>query len=67
MQPSTDSTARSLARLSGGFVLVALAALWIADIHLYRPDPWQELGRIGLGLITVGNILPKSVTQKFIK
>lgn len=52
MLPSTDSTARSLARLSGGFVLVALAALWIADIHLYRPDPWQELGRIGLGLIT---------------
>ena len=49
---AAEATGRRLARLSGAFVLLALAALWIADIHLYRPDPWQELGRIGLGLVT---------------
>ncbi|TNC92457.1 MAG: hypothetical protein CSH36_04420 [Thalassolituus sp.] len=46
------STASRLARLSGGFIVVAIISLFIADIHFYRPDPWQELGRIGLGLIT---------------
>ena len=50
--PAVRSTGRSLARLSGGFALVALLSLFIADIHFYRPDPWQELGRIGFGLIT---------------
>lgn len=46
------STASGLVHLSTGFIAVALLALLIADIHLYRPDPWQELGRIGLGLVT---------------
>ncbi|MEK9713901.1 MAG: hypothetical protein VW258_15165 [Thalassolituus sp.] len=46
------STASRLARLSGGFIVVAILSLFIADIHFYRPDPWQELGRIGLGLVT---------------
>jgi len=45
------STASRLARISGGFIVVAILSLFIADIHFYRPDPWQELGRIGLGLV----------------
>lgn len=46
------STGARLRRLSFILSLVAIAFLFIADIHFYTPDPWQELGRIGLGLVT---------------
>ena len=46
------STGARLRRLSFIFSLVAIAFLFIADIHFYTPDPWQEFGRIGLGIVT---------------
>ncbi|TGD70842.1 hypothetical protein E4634_20675 [Mangrovimicrobium sediminis] len=33
------------------FAALALVSLPFLDIELHRPDPWQELGRIGLGLL----------------
>lgn len=35
-----------------GFALATLAALWLADLRLLAPDPWQTLGRIGTGLLS---------------
>lgn len=46
------STGARLRRLSLFFSLIAIAFLFVADIHLYTPDPWQELSRIGWGLVT---------------
>ena len=51
-QPAAIATATRLRRTSGGFVLVALLCLLFSDIEIHSADPWLELGRIGLGLVT---------------
>lgn len=42
----------SMLKTSVFFFLVALIALAFADLSITTRDPWQELGRIGQGLIT---------------
>ncbi len=37
-------------RISIAFIIVALAALAVADISITTFDPWLELGRLGKGL-----------------
>ncbi len=39
-------------RTSLGFVLVAVVCLFLSDIEVSTLDPWGELGRLGLGLVT---------------
>ena len=46
------STGARYRNLSLWFALVALVSLFFADIFLYQPDPWEEFGRIGWGMIT---------------
>ncbi len=48
----THSTGAGLRTLSLWFALVAIIALFFADIFLYQPDPWIELSRIGTGMVT---------------
>ncbi|MEC8103599.1 MAG: hypothetical protein VX133_07650, partial [Pseudomonadota bacterium] len=48
----TRSTGAGLRTLSLWFALVAIIALFFADIFLYQPDPWIELSRIGTGMVT---------------
>lgn len=35
-----------------GMILLALLAVWGADLQVYPVDPWVELSRIGWGLLT---------------
>ncbi len=41
-----------LARTLGFFLLLALVALILADIEIATVDPWQEFGRLALGVVT---------------
>lgn len=50
LQPS--STARSLNFVCLLMILVAAAALFGVNFEIYPVDPWQELSRIGWGLVT---------------
>ena len=42
----------STVRTSLGFVAVALICLWFADLEISAVNPWAELGRLGLGIVT---------------
>ena len=60
-KPSTNQRHRAVGssarRLTGVCLLMvgaALLALIGADFHIYSVDPWQELSRIGLGLVQPG-------------
>lgn len=39
-------------RLSLGLIVIALVCLYLADTSVNTAEPWQEIGRIGLGLLT---------------
>lgn len=39
-------------RLSLAFVLVAFVCLLFADLQISTSNPWQELGRLALGVVT---------------
>ena len=39
-------------RASLGFVGLALICLIFADIEITTIDPWREMGRLGLGIVT---------------
>ncbi|MDA0997646.1 MAG: ABC transporter permease [Proteobacteria bacterium] len=60
-------------RVSGLFVLVALASLMIADVSVTTLDPWTELQRMALGAITpdftavgdIGWVLARTVAFAF--
>ena len=41
-----------MVRTSLGFVGVALACLFFADLEISAVNPWGELGRLGLGIVT---------------
>ncbi len=49
--PRNTSSARALNAVCGLLILLAVLALPWADIEVYSVDPWQELGRIGRGLV----------------
>ena len=44
--------AASIVRTSLGFVGIAIICLFFADIEITTGDPWQEMGRLGLGILT---------------
>ncbi len=46
------TTASSLRRTSLWFVCIAAICALFADLDIIGSDPWLELGRIGLGLVT---------------
>ncbi len=48
------SSGQRLARVSVGFVLLALCCIPFADLAIYRVEPWQEFGRMARGLVTPG-------------
>lgn len=50
--PVRDSSATAMVRTSALFVLVALLCLPWADLSISTRDPWQELARLGWGLLT---------------
>ncbi|MCW8885132.1 MAG: ABC transporter permease [Motiliproteus sp.] len=52
VKPQSYSTAAGMKRTSLWFLLIAALCLLLADLEVIRADPWMELGRIGLGLIT---------------
>lgn len=52
MRSNPLSTGRRLLWLSLGLLLSALLCLPFADLAVYPSEPWQELGRIALGLVT---------------
>ncbi len=52
MSAPFTSTATALTRTSLWFVAAATVALLLADIEIIAAEPWFELGRIGLGLLT---------------
>jgi len=52
MSAAFDTTAGRFRRVSLGLALVTAAALLLADIELVSSNPWFELSRIGLGLLT---------------
>lgn len=47
-----DSTGHKLASVSFIFLLVALACIPLADLAIYRVEPWHELGRIAAGFLS---------------
>jgi phosphonate transport system permease protein len=49
---SHPASATRLLRTSLGFIVIALLCLSLSDIEIQSADPWSELGRIGLGLLT---------------
>lgn len=49
--PAPPSTARRLTGVCALLLVAALLSLPWADIQLYRVDPWQELSRMGAGLL----------------
>ncbi len=51
MSSLSSTSASSQRRLSFGFAVVAIICLFFADLEISKPNPWQELGRIGLGLL----------------
>ncbi|MEX0732539.1 MAG: hypothetical protein WED00_05090 [Aquisalimonadaceae bacterium] len=61
-------------RTSLAFVAVAVACLLFADLHITTVDPWGELGRLLLGLVTpdfsavdyVGTALLRTVAFAFV-
>lgn len=50
--PARNSSAAGMVRTSALFVAVALLCLPWADFSVSTRDPWQELGRLGKGLLT---------------
>src|SRR3990167_893903 len=50
--PVRDSSATAMVRTSALFVLMALLCLPWADLSITTRDPWQELARLGWGLLT---------------
>ncbi|WP_232426603.1 PhnE/PtxC family ABC transporter permease [Teredinibacter turnerae] len=44
--------AAPLRAISVGFVLLAAVLMPAADLQIYASNPWQEIGRMGVGLIT---------------
>ncbi len=52
MQGDRLNSGTRLKNASLGFLLLALLGLLFADIEVISGDPWFELGRIGLGLLT---------------
>lgn len=47
------SSGQRLARVSIAFVVLALLCIPFADLAIYRVEPWQELGRMARGLLTI--------------
>jgi len=54
LYPRSRSSALTLSGISLLLIIAALLALTGADIQIYQVDPWQELGRIGRGLLQPG-------------
>ncbi|MEH6629045.1 MAG: ABC transporter permease [Motiliproteus sp.] len=57
------STASGLKRTSLWFICIAAACLLFADLEIAGSDPWLELGRIGLGLLTPNFFATESLWQ----
>lgn len=47
-----DPNPRPLVRTSLGFLAIAIALTFIADIEITTLDPWTELKRLGMGILT---------------
>ncbi len=41
-----------MVRASLAFLAIAIACLWFADLEITTIDPWQEMGRLLLGVVT---------------
>lgn len=48
----TDNAATAMLRTSALFVLISLLCLPWADFSISTREPWQELGRLGWGMLT---------------
>lgn len=61
-------------RVSLGLVVVALACWWLGDFEISAHDPWQELGRLAMGLVrpdfgavdSLGEALLRTVAFAFV-
>lgn len=53
-----DSSASGMLRISALFLLLALCCLPWADLEVTTREPWQELARLGWGLITPSLLSP---------
>ena len=51
MSSVPTTSALSLRTISLAFAVVAVIGLFFADLEISKPNPWQELGKIGLGLL----------------
>ncbi|UZE95698.1 PhnE/PtxC family ABC transporter permease [Alkalimarinus alittae] len=53
--PNTYSNARfqstGVQKLSLGLLMIAIVCLFLADLSIETAEPWQEIGRIGLGML----------------
>ena len=66
--------ASAAVRTSVGFVGLAILCIVFADIQITTQDPWTEMGRLGLGILTpdfaaverLGDALIKTVAFAFL-
>jgi phosphonate transport system permease protein len=48
----SDSSGRRLAQVSLAFVVITALCIPMADLAVYRGEPWQELGRLAQGFLS---------------